>query len=166
MCSLSCLRKTVQFINLFLELILSVCDHYHDPTSSPAYSSNVSVLFPLAPHPFTIHLGFLSVYLGAGLPARTFFILVLGSDPRCRGLNPLVPWAASWAVSWTDDRRRMRQRCIDCIGSSAVCDSAFGTRAEGNVVRDQHNDKYLTLLLICLNKNIKENALYLKKCRR
>ena len=94
MCSLSCLRKTVQFINLFLELILSVCDHYHDPTSSPAYSSNVSVLFPLAPHPFTIHLGFLSVYLGAGLPARTFFILVLGSDPRCRGLNPLVPWAA------------------------------------------------------------------------
>ena len=68
----------VQFINLFLELILSVCDHYHDPTSSPAYSSNVSVLFPLAPHPFTIHLGFLSVYLGVGLPARTFFYISVG----------------------------------------------------------------------------------------
>ena len=54
MCSMSSLRKTVQFNNSFVELILAVCDHYHDPTSSPACSSNVADLFPLAPHPFTI----------------------------------------------------------------------------------------------------------------
>ena len=51
MCSMSSLRKTVQFNNSFVELILAVCDHYHDPTSSPACSYNVADLFP---HSITI----------------------------------------------------------------------------------------------------------------
>ena len=73
MCSLSYLRKTVQFINSFVELILAICDHDHDPTSSPACSSNVVALFQLAPTHLPskrfswprqlLNLGFLAVWL-------------------------------------------------------------------------------------------------------